>query len=388
MQPRERNLAIGLAVVLVVGLGLQFVKPLFTGPVEERRRQLTAARNAFDKADVAEMQTLAAVSRLTKWKEEAALPGPPLSALRTYHEWLIDLAIASGWTDIDLSPVRTSRPIAAGVTPVEVRGQAKATAAALSDFLAAYEAAPLMHRLARLAIETESDDPGSVLTIDLQSVAVVIDKAADRDWTPSEDIRPLAARDVAWQRLADGSPFTRPAPPAADPGNQPPQFRTPRDRTVATGERASTFLEASDPDGDDAAIRFELVRRIDGVTLEDDRLEYVPPTSADGQKTAIEVAAIDADGGRSVLTWTIDVAPNDAATTELVGSMMLDEQPVAWLVNRADGRRVEVRAGDRIAIGRVEGEIESIGRKTLTFARDGQRYELKLGDPLTRARPL
>lgn len=383
MQQREKILAGGLGAVVAMYLATQVLAPVIRAPIVDRENALKRAENARDAAEEEELETLAAIRTLSGWTEDEALAGQPLSVLRLYREWLYDLAIASDWQDVAMTPNNNLRAINAEATPIEVRGTATATAAQLARFLQTYEATPILQGLTRLKVTSESSEPDSPLQIELDSVAIVMDQAKPRDWGAREGFE----ASPAWVRLAQSNPFTRPSPAAS---NQPPRMRPLRPRTVGLGEVAIARFGARDPDGDSEEIRFELPDPPAGATIDADAQEirFEPAADADGQTVTITLKATDEAGVSATMPWTVSVEANAAATTELVGSLMLDDDPVAWLLDRSADRRIEVRPGDSLNVGRVEGTIESIGPKSLEFVSGERRFRLRLGQKLTDAVPV
>ena len=429
MQQREKVLAIALGGVVLLWAGSGIVMPLVRGPIDRRENELAAATRESEKATAEEDTVFTAVGDLAK-RRRVALGGDPLSAQRAYLSWLTDLATTAGWSDVVLRPDQIT-PLDDGVDRIGVSGSAVATPRQLADFLARYDAAELLHDLSRLTLETESTAPNAPIEIDLASQAIVM-----ADGEVDELLPPSATLAGTWAALADGSPLLRPEPPAT-PRNAPPELLMPDPVTIAVGETATEFALALDPDGRDEKIRYRLAEAITGATVDAETGEMTYDTAASapaekplsdgaensgaensGEKAqdeeaededegeeasgaadqarsgpvlgpvAIRLEAVDEAGEVASGVWTVTIEANAALTTELVGSLVLDTEPVAWLIDRSDGSRTELRAGDVIAIGRVEGRVERVTPDAIEYRDGDRRYRLRLGQKLVDAEPV
>ena len=194
MQQREKILAIGLGGVVGLYVITQLFAPLLRGPIDEREQARARAIRARDAAETEEAEAFAAIRQLQTWREQTALGGDELAASQTYYEWLTDTARASGWDELDLQVNTRTRPINAAARPIEVRGRAVATADELGTFLAAYDAAPILHSLARLEVTSESSEANAPLQIELSSVAILFDDDKPEPLEAAED----AEQAVVW----------------------------------------------------------------------------------------------------------------------------------------------------------------------------------------------
>ena len=385
MQQREKILAGALGGVVALYFVWPAVSAVVMGPITEREQELAAAQRSETKAADEADETLAAVQAVGTYRE-TALSGPPVRALRSYHEWLTDLALACGWSNVELRPIPRSRPINEAATPVEVRGGGVATADQLAEFLTRYEEAAILHGLTRLAISSESAEPDSPLTIELASEAVVLDGADEHAWQSD----PPPETSEAWAAIAASNPFTRPRPPEGPPENAPPVFEGLAATTVEPGGTVRTQFRVRDPDGDDDAVVVSVDRLPEGASYDEAArtLTFTPPDGDDGRTRDLRLMAVDQDGRRTRQSWSVRVEENPAGKVELVGSFVVDTEPVAWLVDRKSGTRLEVRAGDALQFGRIDGRVEAIERRSLEYTDAGQRYRWKLGQTLADAVPM
>ena len=434
METREKYLAVGLGVVLAVYAGRSILAPLVQGPIVDRERQLAIAERRLDTAEAEELETLAATQTLSG-QAERAIGTDPLTAQRRYLAWLTDLADVCGWTDVQLRPGRISS-INPQSSRVGVTMTGQATWEQLTDFLSRYEAADLLHGLTRLETTAGDGRAETPLGVELTSMGITV-RRSDRTALPLPN--PVESAD--WATLAAGSLFgvptpAPPTPPVAGPANQPPELLLPDPITIGPSETAADYATAFDPDGADDGLTYRLTQPVEGATIDavTGEVRYAPPafdplaessessddaspddgatdevadaasdaeedgdaegesnpvTVANGERTVrlgIEVA--DRDGGVTSGVWTITVAADTAATTELIGSLVIDGEPVAWTLDRLAGQRRELRTGDALSIGDVEGEVAAIRPDAIEYITDGSRVRWKLGQKLRDARPL
>lgn len=429
MQTREKSLAVGLGVVLAVYAGRGVLAPLVQGPIDERERELAIATRAADAAEADELETMAAIKTLSGQSERAIGPDP-LDAQRRYLAWLTDLAVACGWEAVELRPERVAT-INAASDRFSVRGTATATYPELVDFLQRFEAAGLLHGLTRLETEATSADPDGPLAIELAAQAVTVARADRRVL----DVPPADGGVADWAAIASANPFAPPRPPAA-PQNAPPELLLPDDVTIAASETVEDYAIALDPDGDDDKLRYRLAEPVEGATIdaESGEIAFDPPavtlatamasvstdttvddgetnddeadeTKPDAAKDAssdaaafamlgqdrtytLTIEAVDEAGEVASGRWTVTVSGNAAQTAELIGSLVIDEQPVALWVDRASGRTRQVRVGEALQVGEVDGEIETITPDGLEYRAGEDRYRWPLGRRLVDAVPL
>ena len=430
MQTREKYLAIGLGVVLAVYAGRGIFTPLVQGPLDDRERQLAIAQRRLDSAEADELETLAATQTLSD-QAGRAIGADALVAQRRYIAWLTDLADACDWTDVQLRPGRIS-PINPRSSRISVNLTGRATWAQLTDFLGRYEAAGLLHGLTRLETTADNGKAETPLGIELSSTGISV-RSSDRTTLPLPD----PVESVDWAALAAGSLFgtPTPAPPAGAPPNQPPELLLPDPITIGPSETALDYATAFDPDGADDGLAYRLTQPVEGASIDaaTGEVRYVPPAfdplaattdaardeaiegdrdgsdsagrnSADEKEATAEPSPVtidrgertvrlgievtDADGGSAGGVWTITVTADAAATTELIGSLMIDGQPVAWTLDRLAGQRRELRTGDSLAIGDVRGEVAAIRADAIEYETDNGRVRWKLGQTLRDAQPM
>ena len=173
MQDREKKLAAGLGVVLVVA----FVVPTFEGwflqPITDAKNSLVAARTKVDELTKSENELKLAKLNLEDWQYES-LPPNRFTAQREYQEWLMDLARMSGLE----SPVPTLGNVSnSGRTFVEipVTIEARATFEQLARFLYHFERVALLHRVQSLDVKSPASigNPRLDVRIDARGLSLI-----------------------------------------------------------------------------------------------------------------------------------------------------------------------------------------------------------------------
>jgi hypothetical protein len=153
MQDREKKLAIGLGIAVVLAFGLPLFERWFLQPITDAQNLLTSTQEKVVGLETSEGLLKRARRNLEDWQYES-LPPNPFTAQREYQQWLMDLAGMSQFEN----PVPTllNVPQRGGQTFVEipVTIQAKATLEQLARFLYHFERAALLHQVQRLEIKS------------------------------------------------------------------------------------------------------------------------------------------------------------------------------------------------------------------------------------------
>ena len=172
MQQREKILAGGLGIVVLLWFGLPIYDSMFVEPIEELSAEESRLQEESNEKFDEQIDLRRKELQLAKWRK-ISLPPDPLDAQRLYQEWLADLALISGFEG---TAVKLERRVAqAGVfTTIPVTLETKGTMQELAQFLERFESVELLHRIATCdAISPSSEgNPDLQLTITAEGLSM------------------------------------------------------------------------------------------------------------------------------------------------------------------------------------------------------------------------
>ncbi|MFK7819829.1 MAG: putative Ig domain-containing protein [Planctomycetaceae bacterium] len=184
---QEQNRTKLLAGVLAATVGFYGLRPdkMITEPLEERRVALSSALEQKDTASREENDLLDARFELNQWRGQS-LPPDALNAQRVYREWLNGLAqeCGLGGPAFVVEPKgRRKAQTRDGVVyeTIEVRIEAEATLAQLTDFLYRFKKTGLMHRVRDLNVDSEDTEGDPYLTVVMLCEGISMADAPPRD---------------------------------------------------------------------------------------------------------------------------------------------------------------------------------------------------------------
>jgi hypothetical protein len=154
MQDREKKLAIGLGIVVVLAFGLPLFERWFLEPITDARNLLASTQEKVVTLETSAGLLKRAQRNLDDWQYES-LPPNPFTAQREYQQWLMDLARMSQFEN----PVPTllnvpQSPGRGTFIEIPVTIQAKADLGQLARFLYHFERAALLHQVQRIEIKS------------------------------------------------------------------------------------------------------------------------------------------------------------------------------------------------------------------------------------------
>lgn len=184
MQRRQQYLLFGLIAVVVLWQGARIVDSSFLQPIRDKRTELDELEKtvSLKKKDQIELARLK--KNLDKWKARSLPPDPmkntkqrpdALNAQRLYQDWLHDLALLSGFEDLEIRPERLMVSRDNVFVSVNVKIEANAHYEQLCNFLNRFYRADILHRVTAMRVQSrESDgDPLLQITIDAEGLAIV-----------------------------------------------------------------------------------------------------------------------------------------------------------------------------------------------------------------------
>src|SRR5438132_3689046 len=189
MNARERMLAIGVLVVVVLAGGGFLFHNLFLAPLEERKQSIVAMQQDIQKKEDRIHQIQADLPRLDRWRR-LSLPVDEKLSKRAYGDYLSDLVRDAGFPpETTIQPPRQiddkSAP-AINKTPVykklDYNIQAHASLAHLVAFLEQFYHTGLLHQIKKLTIQrplTPGQQPTD-LDINITVEALILDGGENR----------------------------------------------------------------------------------------------------------------------------------------------------------------------------------------------------------------
>ena len=161
--------------------------------------------------------------------------------------------------------------------------------------------------------------------------------------------------------------------------NSPPSIEFGELAAAIPGRPWRRKLVAIDPDEDETVV--SLADGPESAAFEDNAVVWTPPEEAAGTEVVITVEARDdaEDALTTTESFTVRVDFDDEADTELVGSVTIDGQPAALLINRRTGDRLVARRGQEIEIGVLKGTVEEVRPKSLIVRTTSGRFAVPLG---------
>ncbi|MCA9070034.1 MAG: hypothetical protein KDA84_13975, partial [Planctomycetaceae bacterium] len=217
MQTREKNLAIGLIIVVAMVGFWKIIKPWYMGPIDNAQAQLAVAEKNLDGKKAEQLKLLTATRHLADWKAQSLPPDPKprgrqrpdaLNGQRLYQEWLTDLANHCGMNNAKVVAGIT-RPIQDVYVAVQVRINTEATYSQLCQFLALFEETDLLHRIETCQVESSNHVGNPLLNVMLVAEGIAMLDAPQRDelFPTTELVSPIKPTDTKLTvKSSDGFP--------------------------------------------------------------------------------------------------------------------------------------------------------------------------------------
>jgi len=367
MQQREKYLAIGFVIAIVLWQGWPLIQRTFFQPLDDLRAELKMVEDSIAAKETKQLEMIQAAARLGEWRQQS-LPKNQLDAQRLYQQWLTDLTQLSEWRNVRVTP---GRRIARGegYAALQVSVEGTATMEQFAKFLYHFDRIHLLHRIERLGIERSGDAADAPLEISLVAEGVTLDSAIDADQLFSQ------------------------AKLAADFG---------RAANLLKIENAGEDWQA----GSRVRIGNEYIRL---VALEDDgwRVERGvdgTPAANHSANAIAELAPVApeeesqnwANYGRMIAQSPFRrpsppapvVAPpsrpqnDDAKDFRLVASLVNRGEPEAWLHNPTKNERVVLTEKGSFSIADIQAQVVQIAKTHVLFTANNSTWKLELGDPL------
>ena len=168
--------------------------------------------------------------------------------------------------------------------------------------------------------------------------------------------------------------------------NEPPVIADVDVPPAYPGREWRLSIEATDPEGQDLRLNAD---GPDGVRVDGMTLVWTAPKELEGESARVALTVIDdgAEPKEARRTIEVPVEFDAEGSTELIGSVRIDGERAALLIDRRSGERTVLKEGQEVAIGRLSGTVTGITEKTLTIAEDGGESTLRLGQTVADRAP-
>jgi hypothetical protein len=393
MNPRERMLAMVVGSVGVL-LGLWFAWSYVDGQFRTRRTKIATLEDDIVRFKKQAMQGQRARSKLADY-EARSLPPNQEMARSLYLNWLLSEMVNAGFAERQAEPKAAQREGDLYVSqPFVVSG--KATLPQVIDFLHAFYSVDYLHRVRTMMLKPIKDSKQMDVTLHIDAVSVSnAPEATALHGRPSQRLA-LATKDDYYKSILGRNLF--------GPANREPSLSIDGSKSVTINRPTAITAKGTDPDRLDS-VKYRLIEtdapdaKLDPVS---GRLSWTPKALG---KRKFVIEAYD-DGypsktDREELVLNVVNPPSPVAPppprdvgfqgfdkskyTVLIGVVEVNGESEIWLLNRPDGKKLELRVGDEFEIGSVKGTVESIDESSFTFMSKGKLRKLELRGVLEQA---
>ncbi|RMG35523.1 MAG: cadherin repeat domain-containing protein [Planctomycetota bacterium] len=210
-------------------------------------------------------------------------------------------------------------------------------------------------------------------------------------WEVPSDLKP---GDYFFDVVAESDvldePLSVPVFLTVEASNDPPRLVGIENPSAIIGRPFRLTLKAEDDRTPPERLRFELEEGPPGAAVEGNVLRWdVPEDFTPGTVTFRVRVSDDGDPPQSsTAEFSVEVGDDLAQFTYLTGIVMFEGRQHAWLYDRVNNRRVELRPGDRLRYAGVDAIVRRIERERIVLEQAGIQWELELGGNLASMKPL
>ena len=192
MQQREKNLLIGLVAAVLLWQGGKVVSSTFLEPLWTRQKDLEKLQESVSEKNKSLILLARQRKQLDGWKRRSLPPDPAsmskraagtqggarptaANAQRLYQDWLLDLAVLSGFEQLKISPERTTVSPDNVYVSVHVKIDAEPRYEQLCRFLDRFYRTDLLHRITSIRIQSNEaeGDPFLKVLIEAEGMALL-----------------------------------------------------------------------------------------------------------------------------------------------------------------------------------------------------------------------
>ena len=192
MQQREKNLLIGLVAAVLLWQGGKVLSSTFLEPLWTRQKDLEKLQESVSEKNKGLILLARQKKQMEGWKRRSLPPDPASmlkrtagtqggprpsasNAQRLYQDWLLDLAVLSGFEQLKISPERMTVSPDNVYVSVHVKIDAEPRYEQLCRFLDRFYRTDLLHRITSIRIQsTEAEgDPFLKVLIEAEGLALI-----------------------------------------------------------------------------------------------------------------------------------------------------------------------------------------------------------------------
>jgi hypothetical protein len=194
MQQREKSLAIGLACAGGIYALYLFIGPTFIEPWNERQALLKLRGEELEQKEFEELALLKSTSRLKNYRDRSLPPNSQV-AHSLYQEWLDDIALICGLSDVRMTLGQRIATRDGIFVTVPVSIDAQGTTDQIVRFLEQMESIDLLHRVSNLDLISKGNDgnPEVVLKLTAEGLSMVDAPQRARLFPQTELVEPCDA---------------------------------------------------------------------------------------------------------------------------------------------------------------------------------------------------
>ncbi|MBT4868202.1 MAG: hypothetical protein HON53_24110 [Planctomycetaceae bacterium] len=378
MQKREKLLLFSAVAVLLLWRGLPIISGIFFDPITDARAELNAVEKKLaDKT--ADIKRLKLAGQTFKQSRGRSLPPNALDAQRQYQVWLDDLARMAGIEKPVVIPGRRAVSRRKSVrgdlfTGVLVSLEFKATLSELSRFLYLFYRSNLAHRVVDLNIDSPENRGNPELTISLTAEGLSFASAPKRS-----TLFPQAKLKQNFDSSAT-SLTVETTKAAGFPKKSNYRIRIGNEFLTVTGVKGSEWTVLR---GEDETSKSQHDAG-DVIELAAIHADYASWTAKDF-KTLVENSPFVKPPPKSRPSpRPRPPAPTTdrVAETRLRGSIVIDDEPQAWLYGKSADDRLVIREGEKLEVDDFNAIVRDILADHVLLERDGSLWRLDLGENL------
>ena len=305
-----------------------------------------------------------------------------------YQEWLLERAVKSGFEGVSVSPL-PGRPKGEVYYQLGFLVNGQGDLRELTQFLYQLQSVAYLHRINRLTAKPVAKSKNLDLSITIDALSL---NSAPADMKKLGSPPAKAMTHGELPHYVD----TMVARNFFGPANKPPQFSSLSKQTGHPGQPLRFQLGASDPDGD--RLTYALgPDPLSGAKLDGSsgQFEWTPDKLGE-----YEVAVRVTDNGLpakshdgSVKISVVDPPPppiafDPARQSIVTGITEIGGKRLLWVTIRTEGRVLQLKEGDELAVGSVRGTVSRIDAAHVEIKTDkGQMLSVALGKSLVSNEP-
>ena len=387
MTPREKILAIGVGVAIV------FVGGNYAWSSVSKGLQMKQNRVEKLGKDIADRTTMITNGLLDRNKLQAvtstSLPSDVEQARAAYNEWLIGLREKSALTSSvqNFNGLAVEKDVGKRLK-FQING--RGTIENLTKLLYEYYEKNYLHRITLLRIDPVLREPNQ-LDITLVSEVLALENASPTQAEP-EGISYRVKKTLAEysNEIAGRNLFS--------PTNHPPKFSATATQEAIVGSPFTYDPGATDPDAGqywqyeiigDAPEGFKFGKGTEAYWTPRKTGSYVVnfrvTDTGIPSKSADQTLTINVVDPPPIVEPKKEVKMDIALQAEVSALVSGRDGPEAWVRSKLEGKTLNLKVGDKLTLGSVEGIVLAIGANYMELETDGKKWTVGLDESLADA---